>query len=131
MPAEVEYPVQESELVYALDIGTRSVIGILGRREGERMRVLAVEKQQHAKRTMMDGQIEDIGQVARVVADVTQRLERTVQRKLVRASVAAAGRALRTERGKAELELTAPEQVGSERIGKRRAAPACSWWATP
>ena len=48
MPAEVEYPVQESELVYALDIGTRSVIGILGRREGERMRVLAVEKQQHA-----------------------------------------------------------------------------------
>ena len=118
MPAEVEYPVQESELVYALDIGTRSVIGILGRREGERMRVLAVEKQQHAKRTMMDGQIEDIGQVARVVADVTQRLARTVQRKLVRASVAAAGRALRTERGKAELELTAPEQVGSDRISQ-------------
>ena len=74
MPTAVEYPVQETELVYALDIGTRSVIGVLGRREGDRMRILAVEKQQHAKRTMMDGQIEDIGQVVQVVSAVTRLL---------------------------------------------------------
>ena len=118
MPTAEGYPVQESDLVYALDIGTRSVIGILGRREGERMHVLAVEKQQHAKRTMMDGQIEDIGQVAQVVSAVTRRLEQTARRRLVRASVAAAGRALRTERGRTELELPAPEPIGAERISQ-------------
>ena len=118
MPTAVEYPVQETELVYALDIGTRSVIGVLGRREGDRMRILAVEKQQHAKRTMMDGQIEDIGQVVQVVSAVTRRLERTVQRRLVRASVAAAGRALQTERGRARLELPEPERIGPDQVSQ-------------
>ena len=118
MPTDVEYPVQENELVYALDIGTRSVIGILGRREQERVRILAVEKRQHARRTMMDGQIEDIGQVAKVVSALTQSLERTVQRKLVRACVAAAGRALRTERGGAVVELSTPEIIGAERVSQ-------------
>ena len=38
-----EYPPQEQELVYALDIGTRSVIGVLAKREQDRMHVLMVE----------------------------------------------------------------------------------------
>ena len=47
---EEEYPMQEKELIYALDIGTRSVIGMLGRQENGRVHILAVEKQPHERR---------------------------------------------------------------------------------
>ena len=116
MTAAGEYPRQEQELLYALDIGTRSVIGLLARREGDRMHVLDIEVQPHEKRTMLDGQIEDIGQVARVVSQTTDRLEERAGRRLERACVAAAGRALRTQRGSYCLELSAPEVIREERI---------------
>ena len=41
---------EEGELIYALDIGTRSVIGMLGALEQGRIRILALEKQPHARR---------------------------------------------------------------------------------
>lgn len=113
-----QYPIQEQDLIYALDIGTRSVIGILGRREQDRIHVLEIEKQPHIRRTMLDGQIEDIHQVAKVVISVTKQLEQRVGRKLVRACVAAAGRALRTETGTGVIELPAPERILEDRIGQ-------------
>lgn len=115
-------PVQEEDLIYALDIGTRSVIGMLGRVEEGRVRILAVEKQPHPKRAMMDGQIEDIAQVATVVSKVTQRLEKSMGRTLTRACVAAAGRALRMERGHGVLELAETGKIGEEQMGKLEAA---------
>ncbi len=66
---------QEQDLIYALDIGTRSVIGLLARQEQDKMRVLEVERRPHERRTMLDGQIEDIRQVAKVVSEVTKSLE--------------------------------------------------------
>lgn len=114
--------IQGEDLIYALDIGTRSVIGILGRVVDDRIQVEAIEKQLHTKRTMMDGQIEDISQVARTVADVTRRLEQNCGVKLTHASVAAAGRALQTEQGHSILELPAPERITEERIGQLEAA---------
>ena len=113
-----QYPIQEQDLIYALDIGTRSVIGILGRREQDRIHVLEIEKQPHIRRTMLDGQIEDIHQVAKVVISVTKQLEQRIGRKLVRACVAAAGRALRTETGTGVIELPAPERILEDRIGQ-------------
>ena len=107
---------EEGELIYALDIGTRSVIGMLGALEQGRIRILALEKQPHARRAMLDGQIEDIDQVAGAVSLVTHRLEEASGRRLTRACVAAAGRALRTELGRSTLELSAPEALGHERI---------------
>ena len=68
-------PHQDPDLIYALDIGTRSVIGMLGRREENKVRILAMEKLLHTHRVMMDGQIEDISQVAEAVRTVTGRLE--------------------------------------------------------
>ena len=41
---------QDNETVFALDIGTRSIIGIVGRVEDERFQVLAIEKEEHGKR---------------------------------------------------------------------------------
>lgn len=120
--AQADYPEQERELIYALDIGTRSVIGMLGELEDGRVRVLAIEKQPHSKRAMLDGQIEDIAQVAAVVARVTARLGEQSGRRLSRACVAAAGRALRTESGHALLENARPEAVTEERMGQLEAA---------
>ena len=115
-------PHQSQELIYALDIGTRSVIGILGTKEAGKIRVLAMEKLLHTHRVMMDGQIEDIAQVAAAVRAVTDRLEQDMGCKLERASVAAAGRALRTEQGHALRELSAPEPVTAPLIAQLEAA---------
>lgn len=116
------YPVQPQDLIYALDIGTRSVIGMLGVAVDGRMQIRAVEKQLHAKRAMMDGQIEDIAQVAEAVRSVTHRLEQSAGCRLTRACVAAAGRALRTERGHSEKSLGAPEQIDHALIAQLEAA---------
>ena len=117
-----KYAPQEQDLIYALDIGTRSIIGILGKVKGDRIEVEAIEKQLHSKRTMLDGQIEDIGQVSATVAEVTRRLEDVYGVKLTHACVAAAGRALQTEEGHSVLELSAPEMITEERIGQLEAA---------
>lgn len=122
-PAEsAPLPRQEPDLIYALDIGTRSVIGMLGRREGDKVRILAMEKLLHTHRAMMDGQIEDIAQVAGAVRTVTGRLEREAGCRLERACVAAAGRALRTEQGHGLRELSAPESITAPIIAQLEAA---------
>ncbi len=74
-----EYVEQEKELIYALDIGTRSVVGVVGRMENERFKVLDIEITEHGKRAMMDGQIDDIRQTARLVRTVTDHLEERQQ----------------------------------------------------
>ena len=115
-------PEQDQELIYALDIGTRSVIGMLGTVAGERVQIQAIEKRLHTRRVMMDGQIEDIGQVAAAVRTVTDRLEQAAGCHLTRACVAAAGRALRTERGHSLKELPAPEPADRQVIAQLEAA---------
>ena len=115
-------PHQDPELIYALDIGTRSVIGMLGRQESGRVRILAVEKLLHTHRVMQDGQIEDIAQVAAAVQTVTRRLEQDMGCRLERACVAAAGRALRTEQGRSQRELSAPESVTAPILAQLEAA---------
>ena len=38
-----ELKAQEKDLIYALDIGTRSIVGVVGRPVGDRLKVLDVE----------------------------------------------------------------------------------------
>lgn len=87
---------QPNDIIFALDIGTRSVIGVLGIAEGDKVRILDTEMIEHPKRAMIDGQIEDIEQVAKIAGLVKANLESRSQFSLNRVSVAAAGRALRT-----------------------------------
>ena len=115
-------PPQGNDLIYALDIGTRSIIGLLATRVGDRMQVQAMETRLHSRRVMVDGQIEDIAQVAAAVREVTARLEEDAGCRLKRACVAAAGRALRTERGHSTLEQSAPEPVSQSVIARLEAA---------
>ena len=49
-----EYKAQEKELIFALDIGTRSVVGVVGRSVGDRFKVLDIEQAEHSRRAMMD-----------------------------------------------------------------------------
>ena len=59
-----EYKAQDTDIVFALDIGTRSVVGIVGTPVGDRLKVLGIEMEEHKNRAMMDGQIDNIQQVA-------------------------------------------------------------------
>ena len=109
---------QDSNLIFALDIGTRSIIGVAGRVVDERFQVLAIEKEEHGKRAMLDGQIEDIAQVAKVARRVTDRMEEKLDCTLERVCVAAAGRALRTEQGSCVLEFPESVRINNDIIGR-------------
>ena len=112
---------QDRELIYALDIGTRSVVGVVGRPVGDRLKVLDVEMAEHSKRAMMDGQIDDIRQVGALAKAVTERLESRLGIKLERVCVAAAGRALRTQKGSFTLELPEEQSIDAEQISQLEA----------
>ncbi|EHG19892.1 hypothetical protein HMPREF9334_01784 [Selenomonas infelix ATCC 43532] len=94
-----------TELVFALDIGTRSVIGIVAEQREGLLHILATERMEHKTRAMLDGQIHDVPQVAAIIREVKRRLtERTGT--LSNAAVAAAGRALYTMTADAEQDIT-------------------------
>lgn len=113
-----EHKTQGNDLIFALDIGTRSVIGVVGKAEGDRFKVLDVETAEHKKRAMLDGQIDNIRQVAELARQVTQRLEERLDVTLERVCVAAAGRALQTQRGSFSLELPESGSITMEQIGQ-------------
>lgn len=107
--------------VFALDIGTRSIIGVVGVRENDKMNILAIEKAEHSKRTMVDGQIEDIDQVASIAAQVKKKLEERLNIRLERVCVAAAGRALKTQRSSYVMELPQVGTIDEETISQLEA----------
>ncbi len=113
--------VQEKDLIFALDIGTRSVVGVVGKPVGDRLEVLDVEMAEHGKRAMMDGQIDDIRQVSTLARTVTERLESRLGVRLERVCVAAAGRALRTQTGSFSLELPGEQPIDAEQISRLEA----------
>ena len=113
-----EHKTQGNDLIFALDIGTRSVIGVVGKAEGDRFKVLDVETAEHKKRAMLDGQLANIRQVAELARQVTQRLEERLDVTLERVCVAAAGRALQTQRGSFSLELPESGSITMEQIGQ-------------
>ncbi|BEU88574.1 hypothetical protein TAMA11512_20380 [Selenomonas sp. TAMA-11512] len=93
------------EPVFALDIGTRSVIGIVAEKtDSHMMRILATVRREHKTRAMLDGQIHDVPQVADIIREVKNELIERVG-PLTGASVAAAGRALYTMTAETEAEL--------------------------
>ncbi|MCI9023821.1 MAG: pilus assembly protein PilM [Dorea sp.] len=113
--------IQAEQMIFALDIGTRSVIGMLGVVEDDKVRVIAIEKEEHNERAMIDGQIENIEKVAVLAGKVKKRLESKVHCKLKRVCVAAAGRALRTKRTEYEIDLPSKQLIDEEVISRLEA----------
>lgn len=112
---------QEKNVIFALDIGTRSIIGVVGSVEGKRLHVLAIEKQDHGQRAMLDGQIENIEQVADVAREVIARLEKRTKIHLTRVCVAAAGRALKSEAAAFTLELAGIQTITEDIVNQLEA----------
>jgi cell division protein FtsA len=97
---------QGADTIFSLDIGTRTVVGILMKiNEDGVFEVLASTSIPHTQRAMMDGQIEDIKQVVKVVKAVKARLEELSGVHLTKVAIAAAGRALKTSRISVEFNI--------------------------
>ncbi len=107
----------EDDLIFALDIGTRTVIGIVGFYEKECFRVVAAEICEHKSRAMLDGQIHDIEKVAEVITQVKERLEKTLGVTLSKVAIAAAGRVLKTSQTKLEYDIEQGREITSEIVG--------------
>lgn len=105
----------DSNKIFALDIGTRSVVGIiLEERDGE-YEVLDLITKEHKDRAMLDGQIHDIVAVANVITDIKTQLEQT-HGSLNKVCVAAAGRALKTEKANAIISISGKPILSKEDI---------------
>ena len=113
--------VQVENAIFALDIGTRSIIGMVGVVEDGKVRVIAIDKEEHTERAMIDGQIENIEKVTTLAKKVKKRLEDKVHFKLNRVCVAAAGRALRTKRAEYEIDLKSKQVIDDEIISRLEA----------
>ena len=93
-------------MVFGLDIGTRSVVGTVGYRKpsGEFI-ILAQKSACHETRAMLDGQIHDIGKVADTVCHIKYELEKELDTTLDKVCIAAAGRVLKTVNIRMDYDL--------------------------
>lgn len=105
------------DLIFALDIGTRTVVGIVGIYEKECFNVIAAEVYEHKSRAMLDGQIHDINKVAEVISEVKNRLENILGFGLTKVAIAAAGRVLRTSQIKLEYDIESNRPITAEMVG--------------
>lgn len=103
-------------LVFGLDIGTRNVVGTVGYRQEEEFFVIAQFIKEHETRSMLDGQIHDIGRVGRTIGKVKKELESQLQIELNDVCIAAAGRVLKTVTTTVSFEFTEESVVTGEDI---------------
>lgn len=94
----------ENKNVFALDIGTRSVTGIILEKTEDKFTVVDYCTREHKERSMLDGQIHDVVEVATVIQEVKQALEEK-NGPLHKVCVAAAGRALKTVHASDTIQL--------------------------
>lgn len=113
MSETVKFP---GQLVFGLDIGTRSIVGTVGYRVGEKFYVVAQCIREHGTRAMLDGQIHDIYKVGETIGEVKNELESRIGRELKDVCIAAAGRVLRTVTVRVDTELSGDREVNGEDI---------------
>lgn len=104
------------QLVFGLDIGTRSIVGTVGYKEGERFIVIAQRVREHETRAMLDGQIHDIQAVGESIRQVKLQLEEAVGRSLSEVCIAAAGRVLRTVTTHVEYPFAGDKEITQEDV---------------
>ena len=102
--------------LFALDIGTRKIVGLVMQKNDTSYNVMATEMIEHSTRAMIDGQIHDVEAVAATIKKIKTRLEEKLQIKLTSAVVAAAGRALKTTFGSARKERNLLNEINREEV---------------
>lgn len=104
-------------LVFGLDIGTRSIVGTVGyKTKTNDFIVVAQVSLEHETRAMLDGQIHDIGQVAESIKKIHKQLEEMTGRKLHDVCIAAAGRVLKTVESEADMHFNSETVVDGDHI---------------
>lgn len=111
-----EQQIEGIPLVFGLDIGTRNVVGTVGYRQEEDFFVVAQYVKEHETRSMLDGQIHDIGRVGRTINAVKKELEGQLQIELNDVCIAAAGRVLKTVTTTVSFEFDEESVVTGEDI---------------
>lgn len=106
----------QGDLVFALDIGTRTVVGVIGEYVDDKFYLQDYISVPHTKRAMVDGQVEDIKQVAKIVSQVKSQLEEKNGVKLTKVSIAAAGRALKTRQTAMEFDISDREALTEDMV---------------
>lgn len=103
--------------VFGLDIGTRNVVGTVGYQTDDKEFVVAAQYvREHETRAMLDGQIHDIGRVAKTIKEVKDELEKQIGQPLEEVCIAAAGRVLKTVTTHVEYEYAQESVVTGEDI---------------
>ncbi len=92
-------------MVFALDIGTRKVAGILGEIIGGKVHIADAYVTEHKKRAMLDGQIHNIEEAVNTVMEVKTELERRNGITIDTVVTALAGRSLHTEKISVEKKI--------------------------
>jgi len=110
-PSVVQLP---EDMIFSLDIGTRNVVGAIGRKIEDRYDVLDYEVIEHPERAMFDGQIHDIDMVVKVVNKIVAALEERSGFKMTKVAIAAAGRALKTEKIKVSKDIDDTKEISKE-----------------
>ncbi|KOA21380.1 cell division protein FtsA [Clostridium homopropionicum DSM 5847] len=108
--------INPKDIIFALDIGTRSIIGTVGVVRDKKFHVLSEKYLEHEERAMVDGQIHDVSLVASTVSTVKKDLEEELGFKLKEVSIAAAGRFLRTAEVKVEMETDEDKEIDKDTI---------------
>ncbi|PLT32257.1 cell division protein FtsA [Bacillus sp. V5-8f] len=103
------------EQIFALDIGTRSVVGIIIQKQDENYFVKDIISKEHTERAMLDGQIHDVIAVSKVIQEIKAALEKKYG-PLEKVCVAAAGRALKTERAQIAQDIKGKPMMQHEDI---------------
>ena len=106
----------QGQIVFGLDIGTRSIVGTAGYMSGGSFHVLAQYAKEHETRAMLDGQIHDIGKVGETILQVKKKLEEDLNRNLTEVCIAAAGRVLRTVTTYAECTFESEREITEEDV---------------
>ncbi len=106
----------QGDLIFTLDIGTRTVIGLVIEYKNETYEIIASQVVEHEDRAMLDGQIHNVSQVAAKVKEVKEKLEEELGIKLEKVAIAAAGRALKTVNYENVVELDEKRVVSSEDV---------------
>ncbi len=101
----------EQKKLFALDIGTRKIVGVVMQETDSGYEILGSAMLEHTTRAMVDGQIHDVEAVAATIKNIKEDLEKRLQLELKEAAVAAAGRSLQTAGGKAERRRTVLNEV--------------------
>ena len=103
--------------VFGLDIGTRNVVGTVGYQTDDKEFVVTAQYvREHETRAMLDGQIHDIGRVAKTIKEVKDELEKQTGQPLEEVCIAAAGRVLKTVTTHVEYEYAQESVVTGEDV---------------